>query len=357
MSLSRATLRATKASETDEDGVRQPVITVLDLMFASEIALNDLLEGYHQEEASNLFQISREQYVADRDADARGTANPSIMNNPFWMFQVGPKGLPAWSARTSFGKPDDPFADSEDPVWCFIRFGATRTKLPDGRVVCIGGEHEDGYDPDFCIYNDVVVFETPPKSDPPPLLTPECIKIHGYPVDIFPPIDFHTSTYFADSTTGKESMIIIGGLGYRDQASREQTDVYQLDLTDFSIQRLHTSGIGPVGGTHHHKAELVGGQGQAAIRITTEEVKELVDKEGEKDAVMTEEGEEAFTMEKIRESITSDVGKESIAAEEGTDSISEEETEGPITPPAGKELVTTKESQEFTLRIHDMRWI
>ena len=153
MSLSRATLRATKASETDEDGVRQPVITVLDLMFASEIALNDLLEGYHQEEASNLFQISREQYVADRDADARGTANPSIMNNPFWMFQVGPKGLPAWSARTSFGKPDDPFADSEDPVWCFIRFGATRTKLPDGRVVCIGGEHEDGYDPDFCIYN------------------------------------------------------------------------------------------------------------------------------------------------------------------------------------------------------------
>ena len=26
---------------------------------------------------------------------------------------------------------------------------------------------------------DVVVFETPPKSDPPPLLTPECIKIHG----------------------------------------------------------------------------------------------------------------------------------------------------------------------------------
>ncbi|CAF9921043.1 MAG: hypothetical protein ALECFALPRED_001696 [Alectoria fallacina] len=363
MGLSRARLRAIKASKTDEDDVRDPVITVLDLMFASERDLNDLLEGYHQEEASNLFQISREQYAADRDADTRGTANPSIMNNPFWMFQVGPRGLPAWSARTTFGNPDDPLADSEDPVWCFIRFGATRTKLPDGRVVCIGGEHEDGYDPDFCIYNDVVVFETPPKSVPPPLLTPECIKIYGYPVDIFPPTDFHTSTYFADPATGKEWLIIIGGLGYGGQASREQTDVYQLDLTDFSIQRLHTSGIGPIGGTHHHKAELVGGQGQAAIRITTEEVKELVDKEGGKDAVMTEEGEETFAMENIRESIVSDIGQESTATVDGRDSLSEEESEGSITtpPPTGKELVTTttttKESQVFTLRFHDMRWI
>lgn len=152
-------------------------------------------------------------------------------------------------------------------------------------------------------------------------------------------------------------MIIIGGLGYGGQASREQTDVYKLDLTDFSIQRVHTSGIGPIGGTHHHKAELVGGQGQAAIRITTEGVKELVDKEEGKDAVMTEDEEKSFTMEKIRESIVSDIGKESFAAEEGRDSIPEEESEGPITPPTGKELGTTKESQVFTLRIHDMRWI
>ena len=182
-------------------------------------------------------------------------------------------------------------------------------------------------------------------------------------MDIFPPTDFHTSTYFADPATGKEWLIIIGGLGYGGQASREQTDVYQLDLTDFSIQRLHTSGIGPIGGTHHHKAELVGGQGQAAIRITTEEVKELVDKEGGKDAVMTEEGEETFAMENIRESIVSDIGQESTATVDGRDSLSEEESEGSITtpPPTGKELVTTttttKESQVFTLRFHDMRWI
>ena len=35
----------------------------------------------------------------------------------------------------------------------FFRLGGTRTELSDGRVIWIGGEHEDGYDPDFCIYN------------------------------------------------------------------------------------------------------------------------------------------------------------------------------------------------------------
>lgn len=150
MTLSRASLRAPK---TDEIGVISPVIKAYKLMFAAEIDLNNLLEGYRQEESSHMFQITSEQYVADRDAKTHGIANPSLMNKPFWVFQVGPDGVPAWRARTTFGNAEDPLADSEDPVWCFTRFGATRTRLPDGRIVCIGGEHEDVYDPDFCIYN------------------------------------------------------------------------------------------------------------------------------------------------------------------------------------------------------------
>jgi hypothetical protein len=43
------------------------------------------------------------------------------------------------------------------PFWSWQRFGRTSTKLPDGRVIHIAGEHEDSYDSDFCIYNDVVV--------------------------------------------------------------------------------------------------------------------------------------------------------------------------------------------------------
>ena len=65
--------------------------------------------------------------------------------------------------------PDWPFG----PVWCFNRFGGTVTKLPDGCFVHIGGEHEDFYDPDFCIYNDVIVIATPQFSNPPTYSMPE----------------------------------------------------------------------------------------------------------------------------------------------------------------------------------------
>ena len=65
--------------------------------------INRLLDGYRQEGASDLFQITSEQYVADQDAETRGTANPCVMKKPFWMFQIGPGGFSAWSARTTFG--------------------------------------------------------------------------------------------------------------------------------------------------------------------------------------------------------------------------------------------------------------
>ena len=107
-------------------------------------------------------------------------------------------------------------------------------------------------------------------------------------MDIFPPTDFHTSTYFADPTTGKESLIIIGGIGYPGQASRYRTGVYQLDLMDFSIRRVDTTGAGPIGGTDHHKAELIIEPEQAVMRITMEELKGTVDTLGGVDFITTE---------------------------------------------------------------------
>jgi hypothetical protein len=44
-------------------------------------------------------------------------------------------------------------------VWTFPWTRKSCTGLPDGRVVCIAGEHEDYYGPDFYIYSDVVVFD------------------------------------------------------------------------------------------------------------------------------------------------------------------------------------------------------
>ena len=147
--VSRAAVGASMASEKD---IGKLLANTFNFTFASELDLNGLLEGYRQKESSDLFQVTRKEYAADRDANTRGTVNPSIMNKPFWMFQVA-GGCSAYTARTTFGDTEEPFEDSDGPVWCFFRRGATCTKLSDGRIVCIGGEHEDAYDPDFCIYN------------------------------------------------------------------------------------------------------------------------------------------------------------------------------------------------------------
>lgn len=130
-------------------------------------------------------------YLAGR-SPRFGTGNPSRMDLPFWHHMVR-TGETAYAARQQF----DPGTDDGGPVWCFHRFGPTRTRLPDGRVVCVGGEHEDYYDPDFCIYNDVVVAHPDGR-----------IEIFGYPKDVFPPTDFHTATLCDDR------VILLGGLGY-----------------------------------------------------------------------------------------------------------------------------------------------
>ena len=80
-------------------------------MFAVEIDLNDMLEGYLQEETSPLFHITRERYSVDRNAETRRTDNPSVMNSTFSMFLVGIEGEPHEGARTTFGNAEDPFVD------------------------------------------------------------------------------------------------------------------------------------------------------------------------------------------------------------------------------------------------------
>ena len=117
-------------------------------------------------------------------------------------------------------------------------------------------------------YVDESIFKSHPK-----VTAPEDITIYGYPVDVFPPTDFHTSTYVFDSESDKEFILIIGGLGYHDSALRDQTDVYRLDLSDFSIHRLETSGAKPPGGTQRHTAALIhdAHDPEPRIKITTEE--------------------------------------------------------------------------------------
>jgi hypothetical protein len=85
------------------------------------------------------------------------------MDKSFWKYMVV-RGCDAFEARRFFDNEKDVYKDAEfedrenpdwpfKPVWCFYRLGGTVTVLPDRRQVHIGGEHEDYYDPDFCIYN------------------------------------------------------------------------------------------------------------------------------------------------------------------------------------------------------------
>jgi hypothetical protein len=160
--------------------------------------------------------------------------SPTRLDNPLWHWLVRTRHS-AYSANKAF---DGPSAFEAGPMWCFDRFGKSETPLPDGRVVHIGGEHEDHYDPDFFIYNDVTLID-PDGS----------IAIHGYARETFPPTDFHSATLVHDA------IFIVGGLGYPEQRVVGHTPVFRLSLDTMRVTRLETSGEAP-GWIHRHSAEL-----------------------------------------------------------------------------------------------------
>lgn len=171
-----------------------------------------------------LFQLWR--------APRYGRANPERMNNPVWDWLIRSR-LSAYRANEMLGGAS---SFEEGPCWSFDRFGQSRTELPDGRVVFIGGEHEDSYDPDFFIYNDVVVRHPDGALD-----------IYGYPKEAFAPTDFHTATLDGGR------VVIVGAFGNPDERKPGVTQVYVLDLATFAITRKECVGAAP-GWLHRHKA-------------------------------------------------------------------------------------------------------
>jgi len=114
----------------------------------------------------------------------------------------------------------------------------SRAPEVDARVVTIAGEHEDHYDPDFYIYNDVLV--THPSGE---------LKLYGYPREVFPPTDFHSATTVGDR------IVLIGCLGYPSQRRHGVTPVFALDTASLAITRLVTAGAAP-GWIYEHTATL-----------------------------------------------------------------------------------------------------
>jgi len=166
-----------------------------------------------------------------------GTANPEPVAYEFWLEMVR-TGLSGYCGHEKYGGRPRPF--DAPAVWSFARYGMSTTQLPDNTWVQIAGEHEDSYDPDFCIYNDVVVHDGSGKA-----------QFYIYPPAVFPPTDFHSATLVDGA------IVLIGSLGYRETRLPGRTQVLRLDLTDFSIGRIETSGPQP-GWISRHQARLDG---------------------------------------------------------------------------------------------------
>lgn len=150
--------------------------------------------------------------------NTKATQNPTDLTNPYWQ----------WVVRYDLSADDigeifDLDTYEISPLWCAERLGQSRTLLDDGREILIGGEWEDGYDPQFAIYNDVIVKHV--NGD---------IEIFGYPRHIFAPTDFHTATLVGDD------IWIIGSAGYPDERDFSQTSVYKLNIHTYKIEKVET---------------------------------------------------------------------------------------------------------------------
>ncbi|MGB0901910.1 ankyrin repeat domain-containing protein [Halocynthiibacter sp.] len=174
--------------------------------------------------------LTQKDFETNRSARP-GTHNPERFLPAFWQEQMrscryaAPKDMPHERDRTK-------------PIWSVQRYGRTATRLPDGRLVLIAGEHEDGYDPDFCIYADVTVLDGRGGLDH-----------YIYPADVFPPTDFHTASLVGDH------IWLIGSLGYPEDLKVGFTQVLRLSLDDFSVQPIETTGDHP-DWINSHKAIL-----------------------------------------------------------------------------------------------------
>jgi ankyrin repeat protein len=168
------------------------------------------------------WELDPKYYQADKQRRF-GKHNPEEIDAPFWREMVKFR-WPAYVIHHLYREE----SSNRKTIWCFHRFGQSITQLPDERVIEIAGEHEDYYDQDFCIYNDVVVYDG--RGD---------FQIYGYPRDVFRPTDFHTATLVDDW------IYIIGNVGYEEDRIVGETPVYRLNCTTFEIEPVITTGECP----------------------------------------------------------------------------------------------------------------
>lgn len=195
------------------------------------------------------MEPTRESFLQQRRR-VFGRSNPERLHVDLWEWMIR-TGATSYRVRQQLGLPSnlagiaDP--NEADPDWGFDRYGMSRTLLPDGRIVCIAGECEDSYDPDFCIYNDVVVL-TPPAGSRTVTRDTGKVEIYGYPEAVFPSTDFHSATLVG------QHIYVVGRIGYVGTRDPSTTPVLRLDCATFSFATLPCKGEPPSWLHRHHAA-------------------------------------------------------------------------------------------------------
>lgn len=154
-------------------------------------------------------------------------SNPEEADEPYWTACI--KDRVMFDAASEESASATHNQEDSAPFWSHWRYGQSLTYLPDGRVIEIAGEHEEFYDPDFCIYNDVFVH-VPGKS----------VRVFLYPESVFPPTSYHSATLVGNL------IYIVGSFGSASlRRNQVVTPVYRLDLNSMAISKVETSGEMP----------------------------------------------------------------------------------------------------------------
>lgn len=183
----------------------------------------------------------------------RGSTVAEDMTNPVWLWLFRGRVDPYHAHERFKSRLGKVFGHGDYPSearWAGCRMGQSRTELADGRVFWIAGEHEDYYDPDFFIYNDVIIEH--PGGD---------VQIIGYPESSFRPTDFHSAT----AINNDQAILLIGNVGYADERDVGHTQIYLLDTTSLVLTELSSSGNLP-GWISKHDARLASDLGSIVVR-------------------------------------------------------------------------------------------
>ncbi len=211
------------------------VLLVVPFFFVANKQSNQKIPTMAQE-INPPEDVTHSLFTKWRDA-RRGKYAAEDMSNPYWTWLVR-SGLSSWAVNEHFKGPS---SYGGNPSWSAERFGQSSTTLPDGRTLLIAGEHEDHYDPDFFIYNDIIVKHPDQK-----------IEVLAFPENVFPPTDFHSATVV------KEQIILIGNLGYVKNRKVGKTQILVINPHTWEIVEQGASGDNP-GWIHSHQATLADG--------------------------------------------------------------------------------------------------